>query len=102
MTKTAMSACVAVTVASAAAILAGTSPAHACSVALPPHTLDPGEQAVDDQPPSSPTVVSIEVLRTANNGAGCAEGSSCDDLGAVRLALAASDDRTPASLLGYR
>lgn len=87
-------------IAGATLVAAGARPAHACSVAYPPHALDPTEQAVDTQPPGPPEVSGMEILRTANSG--CANQSSCADLGSVRVAIGASDDRTPAALLGYR
>jgi hypothetical protein len=82
------------------------SPARACSPPLagPPHTLDPGEQAVDTQPPEPPEIGAIEITSHQTENSGCALGAKCggEVVRQVRIPVTARDDRTPPDKMGYR
>jgi hypothetical protein len=78
------------------------SPARACSLGLlTPHVLDPGAQATDQTPPTLPPPALFRIDRGQDSGGGCS-GSSCDDIGAIAISVAATDDATPDDEIGYR
>lgn len=82
----------------------GDRAAHACSFGQNVHTLDPAEQAMDTQPPSTPVVGNLKIERGRGpqmQGCGSAV-TSCDDIGTVSFTASATDDRTAAAMLGYR
>jgi hypothetical protein len=86
------------------ATTAAAAPAEACDLAAPvAHRLDPAEQAVDHQPPVMGQRIGVNITRGRGKAAGCGGGdTSCDDVARVELTPEASDDRTPASGIGYR
>lgn len=90
-----------------AAVIAFVAPAaaHACTFSGPqPLQIDPGLKATDRQPPSLTTVSVVGVKRGQGpQASGCGQtASSCDDLGQIRIAVAGTDDMTPAEQLGFR
>lgn len=78
--------------------------AQACSFGANTHQLDPAEKEVDSTPPGTPVVGPVKIARGRGpQRAGCGESaSSCDDIGSIEFALSASDDRTAASMMGFR
>jgi len=87
------------------AVLASGPTAEACKlVSNPPHSVEPGEQAVDHVPPSAPIVRVAQVKRGHDTSPGACGGSAsdCDGTGVVELEVAAQDDRSTADRLGYR
>jgi hypothetical protein len=91
-----------------AAVLAATWPARARACTLPPpeaHTLNPAEQAVDHTPPVVAGRLQVNIARGRGPARGCggsASGTSCDELGRITLTVSASDDRSPATAMGFR
>lgn len=76
-----------------------TTPALACSLLGPQvHTLD--EASDDVTPPETPRLLELSVSRGGGGPPGT--WSSCSDIGAVGLALAADDDVSPAEAIGFR
>ena len=86
----------------AAGVLTGI-PVLACSIAsYDPLTIDGTSE--DIVPPSAPALVLEQIKR--GTAPPCPEGAigsagECDDLGWIRLSLAATDDETPSEQLGY-
>jgi hypothetical protein len=74
----------------------------ACEFALP-NPLQIVADPSDQRPPSSPLVSLVKVKRGDewNEGGGCGSASSCDGSAFIRLQVAANDDTTPTSELGY-
>jgi hypothetical protein len=79
--------------------------AQACELAAPvTHVIDPAEQAIDHAPPVMGQRVRVNITRGRGKAAGCdrAASTSCDDIARIELTPEASDDRTPATGLGYQ
>lgn len=80
--------------------------ASACSFAAnPAHTLDGNAQATDATAPAAPTLTVVRVVRGKGpqSESLCSSSvSSCDDLGQIELQMAATDDQTPATSMGFR
>jgi MYXO-CTERM domain-containing protein len=86
----------------AAFLAAPRADARACSFAGPgPYVVDASMQATDHGAPTLGTITVARLRRGAKTG-GCMEGNSCDGIGSLTLAGAASDDVTPATDIGYR
>ena len=84
-----------------AIVAAARADARACSVAAPtPHVFDPSMAATDMVPPTLPPPT-VTVSR-GRREVGCGGRSTCDDIGNIRIAVAATDDVTPAEHIGYR
>jgi hypothetical protein len=76
--------------------------AHACSFSNgDPHRLDPDAQASDHVAPTLPPPTVFRINRGHDTGGACSS-SSCDDVGAIAISVAATDDATPEDKLGYR
>jgi hypothetical protein len=80
--------------------------ARACSVAGPtPLQVDPAAKATDTQPPTL-TVAALSAVQRGqapqSSGCGSSTASSCDDLGAIRIAVDGTDDMTMPIELGFR
>jgi hypothetical protein len=88
-------------------LLVAARTADACSLAvLGTHTVDAAAQLSDHQAPTMGAETNARVNRSEGEQAGCAftsqQVSSCGDLGAILITIAASDDQTPPAQLGYR
>jgi hypothetical protein len=79
--------------------------ASACSFAAnPAHTLDANAQATDTAAPAAPTLTVVRVVRgkgPERESLCSSSASSCDDLGQIELQMAATDDQTPATSMGF-
>ena len=87
-----------------AGALALSGPALACSFGADQHQEDAAEKAIDVTAPGKPTVGAVTLKRGRGpSQVGCRlSGSSCDDVGSIGVVVSATDDRTPASAIGYR
>jgi hypothetical protein len=83
-----------------------TEAASACSFAAnPAHTLDANAQATDTTAPAAPTLTVVRIVRgkgPQSESLCSSSASSCDDLGQIELQMAATDDQTPATSMGFR
>jgi hypothetical protein len=78
------------------------APARACSFAGPtPYVVDASMQATDHV---APTLAPLTVtrLQRGQKTTGCTSVNSCDGFGSLAISVAAADDVTPATGLGYR
>jgi hypothetical protein len=74
---------------------------EACSIATPPrHVVDPALRATDQTPPDL-AALSVARIKRGHGGSGCG-GSSCDDIGSVRIAVVVTDEITPRENIGFR
>ena len=78
------------------------SSSAACEFALPDQ-LQIVENPGDQLPPSSPAVSLVKLKRGDewNDDGGCRSATSCDGSAYIRLQVAANDETTPGSELGY-
>jgi hypothetical protein len=77
--------------------------APACSF-MPPTALELDPQSSDTTPPSAP-VAKVESIRRGKGPEmdGCSQSaSSCDDLGAIDIALTATDDQVALDKMGFQ
>jgi hypothetical protein len=89
-------------IASAAGAAAAPAPAHACSFAGPvPYAVDSSMQATDHVAPTLPPLT-VAQLHRGEKTTGCTSVNSCDDIGSLAIAGAATDDVTAANDIGYR
>jgi MYXO-CTERM domain-containing protein len=85
----------------AAVVIAMRTDARACSIAGPTaHVVYPSMAATDQVPPTLP-LPTVTVSR-GKREVGCGGRNTCDNIGNIRIAVAATDDTTPAERIGYR